>query len=157
MSKNPKKDKSPGERNPRCTQEELEQRIEFTSYLLSRRLYKSDIKKQLARRYNLGSRACEDYISRARAKLVENSQRPREEHRIDSISFYESILRAPDTDMRYKMAAQEKLDWIFGTGHQFKEDEEKGGMTGDQRILIVKEVITSRDQIRPRQEPDHDD
>ena len=135
----------------------MEQRIEFTSYLLSRRLYKSDIKKQLARRYNLGSRACEDYISRARAKLVENSQRPREEHRIDSISFYESILRAPDTDMRYKMAAQEKLDWIFGTGHQFKEDEEKGGMTGDQRILIVKEVITSRDQIRPRQEPDHDD
>ena len=156
MSKNPKKDKGHGERNPRCTQEELEQRIEFTSYLLSRRLYKSDIKKQLARRYNLGSRACEDYISRARAKLVENSQRPREEHRIDSISFYESILRAPDTDMRYKMAAQEKLDWIFGTGHQFKEDEEKDNGTGEQRILIVKEVITSRDQIRPRPEPDHD-
>ena len=126
--------------------DDLEKRVEFTLYLISRRIYKHQIIDQLKRKYDVTPRTCETYISRAREKIQENSGRTREEHRVDSIAFYESIVAAPDTTMHQKMAAQEKLDWIFGTGHQFKQDDddEKKKNSGGQRLAIVKEVVTDR-------------
>jgi hypothetical protein len=95
------------------TNEELHERIDFTAKMLARRLYKSDVKRVLKTKYHVSTRTCDEYISRARATLVEWTGRDLAEHRVDSLAYYEAVLRST-TDEDRGMRAQARIDKILG-------------------------------------------
>jgi len=102
--------------------EELRDRVEFTVFLLSRRLYKCDIKRILKKRYNVEFRACEDYLARARKILLEDTGRTREQHRIESLRLYESIVAGDGSSVRDILHAQERIDKLLGLEAPQKHD-----------------------------------
>src|SRR5581483_10506979 len=86
---------SPQRRKGRTSAVELEARIEFTAFLLSRKANKSAIKQQLNRLYGVDFHTAERYLSRAREILVERTGRPKEDHVVDAYSFYTSVIQNP--------------------------------------------------------------
>ncbi len=127
----------------KATAEEMEMRIEFTAFLLQRRQFKSDIKKALQRKYGIQARQCEEYLRLAKEYLTEKHKATHVEMSQQSVDFYESIIVGPDSSISEKMAAQARIDTLQGLG--LGTERESGGVT----ITIKKEVIASRDQIKP--------
>lgn len=127
----------------KASAEEMEMRIEFTAFLLQRRQFKSDIKRALERKYHIKARQCEEYIRLAKEYLAEKHKASHAEMSQQSIDFYESIIVGPDSSISEKMAAQARIDQLQGLG--LGTERETGGVT----ITIKKEVIASRDQVKP--------
>jgi hypothetical protein len=96
------------------SREEFLERIDFTAFLLGQRLYKSDIKKALKRRYHCSARQCEDYISRARQVIFKRTGKTREQFRRDALAFYDSTIQHPGAKLEQKLWAQERMDKITG-------------------------------------------
>jgi hypothetical protein len=86
------------------TRDEVDQRIELTASLLSRRLKKGEIKRLLKGKYNVTARCCERYLSRARRLLLKRSRRPKEVHISEAQAIYEQTIREADV----KLADSEK-------------------------------------------------
>ena len=65
----------PGQRKPfkKCTQQQVEERIEFTATLVARQFKKHEIFKALKQRYNLEYRQSAEYITRAKAFLTKQA------------------------------------------------------------------------------------
>lgn len=104
------------------TREEIQDRVEFTVFLLCRRLYKCDIKRILKKKYSVAARTCEEYLARARAVLVKESGKTQETHRIESLRFYESVIAGDGTTMRDRLHAQERIDKLLGLESPQKHD-----------------------------------
>lgn len=119
---------------------ELESRYEYTVFLISRRLYKSDIKRALMRKYNISARTCENYMAEARRRMVDASGRSRDDHRLDSLKFYESIIAGPDGDLRDKIYAQSRIDWLLGLEAPVRHEHDHN-LTGDFVLNIVEKVV----------------
>ncbi len=101
--------------NPGKTgRDELERRIEFTIFLLFRRLPKGKVKQQLRSMYKVDARTAERYLARARRRLVEESGRPQEEHRLDALRFFESVVSGPDATLSERMHAQAEICHLLG-------------------------------------------
>ena len=132
---------SPG-RGLRPTRDELEERITFTSTLLARRLYKGEIKAILKKKYGVTARSCERYLARARQRLIRRTGRSAEVHRGESVGFYESIIRNPESTLREKMSAQERIDFILGLGSAMYVV--KGDKDSPLSVEVVEVVVTSR-------------
>lgn len=96
------------------TREQMAERVEHTAFLLSRRLYKCDIKRLLKKRYGVRARACETYLARARALLVADSGKPKEEHAKDALRFWESIVAGKDATLKDRMDAQDHIESLVG-------------------------------------------
>lgn len=96
------------------TDEEIEERIEYTLLLLNRRLLKSEIKKLLKDKYDVVPRTCEVYLSRARERIVKLSGRTKQEHLDSALNWYESVVQGDDAKMADKLAAHDKLDRLLG-------------------------------------------
>lgn len=124
------------------TREEIEARIEYTLFLLSRRLYKSDIKKMLIRKYHVVARTCEVYLSRARAILIKGTGKTKEEHRVASLNFYESIIAGPDSTLRDRIYANERLDRLLGLEAPLLHDVTA---KGEYIMEVIETVVTKED------------
>ena len=133
--------------------DELEARYEFTGFLLSRRLYKSDIKRNLMRKYSVSSRTCETYLAEAKRRMVDRSGRSRDEHRMDSLAFYESIVSGPESDIRDKMNAQTRIDWLLGLEAPSKFEHDIN-CESDMMVTIVEQVIGLKNVPRDKNPPD---
>ena len=102
----------------------LDELVEFVRDLLSKGYRKGEIKDKL--REELGGedgaepsfRSMETLISQARAQMLEDSDRPREEHQADAIEFYKSVLRDPKAKTNSKITARARIDFILGLGAQ---------------------------------------
>jgi len=101
----------------------LDDIVEYVRDLLSKGYRKGEIKDKL--REELGTdgaepstRSMETLISAARAQMLEDSDRPREEHQADAIEFYKSVLRDPKAKTSSKIAARARIDSILGLGAQ---------------------------------------
>jgi len=126
----------------KATKEELDERVEYTYFLLCRRLYKGDIKKLLKRKYSIGARTCENYISRAREILLKDTGKTRDQNRTDSLLFYESILAGPDSHLRDRIYAQERLDKLLGLEAPQLHDVTAHG---DYIMEVVEVVVAKKD------------
>lgn len=102
--------KNPG----RTSKTDLEQRIELTHRLLASRARKGDIKKTLIARWGVSARTAENYLARARERILADSQQPREQHRANAIAFYESIIGDMQASTRDRIKAQERMDRLLG-------------------------------------------
>lgn len=124
---------------------ELESRYEYTAFLLSRRLYKSDIKRSLMRKYNVSVRTCENYLAEAKRRMVSDTGRSRDDHRLDSLRFYESVLAGPDGDLRDRMHAQSRIDWLLGLEAPQRHEHDVN-VSGDLMVNLVEQVVESKDE-----------
>jgi hypothetical protein len=96
------------------TREEEKERIEFTASLLSSGNRKGEIKRQLKARYGVSARTCERYLSRARPLVRASLGVSLEEVRLQSYSFWSSIIRDSTAPLRFKMRARKRLDKLLG-------------------------------------------
>src|SRR2546421_282316 len=97
------------------TLEERRERLDYAAFLLSRRLYKSDIKKLMARRFQgMRPRTVEKYLKKARERLRLNAHLTEAGCRVRSLAFWDSVVRGTDSRLCDRMAAQERLDWLLG-------------------------------------------
>ena len=111
------------------TEEQVE--IEDLTYtLLSSGYLKSDIKRHLRRWaekkqkslqahhpnivIEMDARTVERYLSRARARMVEESGKTKEELRQDSLNYYLAITRDQSADHRSRLIARERIDRLYG-------------------------------------------
>jgi hypothetical protein len=131
----------------RIPTEELEERIDFAYKLLCRRLYKSDIKRALKQRYSMPARTCEDYIARARERIVAETGESKPEHRAKSLAFYESVLADPEEKAADRIRAQERIDKLLGL-EEPAECVIKGDKSNPLVIHVVETVVTSREEAK---------
>lgn len=111
------------------TEEQIE--IEDLTYtLLASGLLKSQIKTQLKKwaqkkqkelastqpgiLIQMDARTVERYLSRARARFVEESGKTKDELRTDSLNFYLAIARDLGADHRSRLQARERVDRLYG-------------------------------------------
>lgn len=95
------------------TNAEMVERHEFTAKLLSRRLYHGDVVRLLTARYKVTHATCDAYIRAARAILVSWTDMPVKEHRINSLAFWEGIVRS-DATLKERMDAQVRIEKLLG-------------------------------------------
>ena len=126
----------------RPTRQEIEERVEYTVFLLCRRLSKGVIKGVLKRRFGVKARTCESYLARARGLIQQLQEKTNGECRLESVRFWESIVSGADATMRDRMHAQEMLDWINGLRHWTATV--KGDKDHPVAVEVVEVVVTSR-------------
>jgi hypothetical protein len=123
----------------RPTLAERRERLNFCVLMLQRHLYKSDIKRRMRTRYKgISARTIERYLSRARKVLVGRYRKLSANPKQDSVMFWLSLVQGPDTDIRTKMRARERLDKLLGLDRMTdEEDRNAGEHPGVNEILVT--------------------
>lgn len=95
--------------------EDLGERIEYVASLLGGGLLKSEVKDAIRQRYgdDLSARTLETYVSRARELVVKWTGQTKDEHVVEAVAFYRSVLASPTAKMREKLIARERLDLLL--------------------------------------------
>jgi hypothetical protein len=105
----------------RPTEQELEERIVVTSRALCRGLTKHEIKRAITSQYRVGWRTVETYLSRARALLIEESGRTRQQLVAEAFGFYNSVLSS-NASTADKIRARERIDRLFGLDAPMRQE-----------------------------------
>ncbi len=106
-----KKKSGPGSK-PSALQ--MEQRITEVEMLLSLGSRRTQIHAAMEAKYNIDWRTTDRYMSRARANLVKRSQKPKEEHCLDSFNFYQAIALNSAARPSDRITARKRIDELFG-------------------------------------------
>ena len=96
------------------TQKELDARVMFAAKLIAKGTLKSDIKKEMREKFDVGYQAVEDYLTRARAILRDDSGGSIEDHRAEAAAWYRSVLLDDRVNMHAKIKARRGMDDLFG-------------------------------------------
>jgi hypothetical protein len=120
---------------------DLEARVEFTATLLGLGLSKSAIKKRLIEAYQCSARTCETYLSRAKDLLVQWSGQAKQEHFVEAVAFYRSVIQAQGS-VKDKLCARERLDALYGLEPP-KENEHRfpDGIDVRQRLVRFNRAV----------------
>ena len=59
-------------------------------------------------------RQADEYIRRARASLLLHLERSKEEHRSESLAFYDSVIETGQSTMTEKLRSRERIDKLLG-------------------------------------------
>lgn len=131
-------------RSGRPTKQETQERIDFATNLLQRRLCKRDIVKLMCRRWpNMPSSSIELYLRRAKELLPRRYKALAAKARQDSVLFWESIVRSMDVDIRLRCYARERLDRIFGVDGPPERDAGQPD-SGGSGCEVLEVVVSSR-------------
>lgn len=97
------------------TIEEMEERIEFVMELEASALLPGAIKRMFREKFgDVSHVTINDYILRARARLQESHKDKAEELAKKAVARYEAILRDPSAEPHARIAAQTRIDKIWG-------------------------------------------
>ena len=96
------------------TKLEHRDRIESVRKLLAIRTDKGEIKRFLKKTYGVGARTAEKYLSRARAKLLDETGIPKQEHKAGAYAFYAGMVSDENQEPSIRLKAQERIDKLFG-------------------------------------------
>ena len=99
-------------RSPRCTEEELEERVDFVAGMLAKCAKTGEIKRAVAKRFDVGHRAAGDYIARAKKLLAERIAISREQGKDLALGFLLDVIEKEPT--RYALVAEQRLSEILG-------------------------------------------
>jgi len=100
--------------------DELESRVEVTETLLARGMRKSDIKRYLRTEYGVTARTCENYLSRAKDRIMLKLREDRESHRSMSLALYRSVLSDANASLADRLRAQRDIDRLLGLNAPLK-------------------------------------
>lgn len=103
-----------GEKGKKATNQEVVDRLEMAGTLLLKGMNKCDIKRALARYYNISTKMAEIYIGRARAVLLKDSGRPENEHRADAYALYKGMVEDQSLKPLTRLRAQELMVKLLG-------------------------------------------
>ena len=106
-----------GQKKPytKCTQAEMERRIQRTEELLrTGPILKHELLKKIKREFGVDWRMGEDYIARARSRLILHVAKAKEEHRADSLAWWEGNLLTSATTIQEKQTARKQMDELLG-------------------------------------------
>ena len=144
----------PRGRKDRPTKVEIQKRLDFMCGLLRRRLYKSDIQHVFRQRFarngkQISWRSCERYMAHARRLLQEEHARKlgmepedlKRERFFMSEDFWNEIVSGPGANLRDRMAAQERLEWLWGIRAGEPDSEDTCGAEG---LNLIEVVVRSR-------------
>lgn len=96
------------------SKEEKAKQQQYVYELLQKGVLAGEVKRLVSSSSGCSPRTVEAYISRARAKMREESGRDDDEHRSDAFHFYNSILTDKDASHRDKIRARERIDKLLG-------------------------------------------
>jgi len=99
----------------KCTQEEKQRRMDLIAdWLNERPILDGKLKKRIRQEFDLDFRQAAFYIASVKEKLLERLGRTKDEWRIESLSFYEKVIRAADATYADKTRARERVDKLLG-------------------------------------------
>ena len=98
----------------KSTNIEVEQRIEAAYLLLAQRRTEGQIKATFEKEYNLAYRQTLEYITRARKRIAQESGKPKEQHAMDCLTTYVSLIRDPRSKSSDKIAANKGIVDMLG-------------------------------------------
>ena len=111
------------ETKPKTGPMEMADRVQYTVWLLNRRIPKSEIKRELGAKFQIQFRQAENLICLAKARILEDSGLSPKEHQINSLAFYESIITGGDTTIHEKLLAQGRIDWLLNLKIHHRMDQ----------------------------------
>jgi hypothetical protein len=114
---NPKKPPiiRPGQRTPfkKATAEQIEKRVDFVEEQIEAGIRRrSELHKLVGKKFGVNWRTVDEYLGRARARLLERLRQTKDEFRSQSLATYQSILK--NGNSREKILAQERIDKLLG-------------------------------------------
>ena len=124
----------------RSTQAELQEREDFAYMLLSRCLLKSQVKAQLRKKFGDGLHhsTIEEYIRRARDRMLVEANRGKDVFRAESLAFYHAMLLDSNATINEKINARARIDRILGVDAPVKT--EHTGANGGPIEIDVKSL-----------------
>jgi hypothetical protein len=146
MTAEAKKGKGGGGRSSE-SDAELEKRIEWTAMVLGSGLPYCEVKRQVMVQFGCVRRTAETYIARARKLLIKWSGQTKEEHFVEGVAFWRTIIQDPRSTLRARMDARRELDALFGL-HAPREvavggSEERGPIRIEQVIVTTREEAST--------------
>jgi hypothetical protein len=77
-------------------------------------LGQSRLKKKIKKKWDIEGRRADEYIRRARPRLLIHLNQSKEEHRADSLAFYEGVQEGQASNVAEKLRARERIDKLLG-------------------------------------------
>ena len=105
---------NPKKRAERCTKAEHEKRERLVNDLLARGLRDSQIKRLCSVEWGVAPRSVENYICRARERLIEQLSGDKQRLRADAYAFYSGMIEDQSIPARERLRAREALDKLLG-------------------------------------------
>ncbi len=136
----------------RSTAADVEKRVEDCELLLSRGIRKSQIHEAMRKKYGSSWQQCDRYLSRAREKMLLRLARARDEHRSDSLAFYESMLQSSDVKPHDKILARKQIDELLGLAAP-KRHELSGDENSPIQMTAPRGIILELPALRPLGQP----
>lgn len=99
---------------PKATIEEEEERIRIITIFIAEGRHNGEIKKLIAAKFQIKPRSAERYMARARARLRQEIGKSKEDLRVDSFAYYQSVLRDPEATIFNKLKARQRIDKLLG-------------------------------------------
>ena len=124
-------------KKPKTGPLEMENRVQYTVWLLNRRTPKSQIKQELEEKFQIRFRQAENLICSAKLRILEDSGLSPKEHQINSLAFYESIITGDDTTLHEKILAQGKIDWLLNLKIHHRSDQNE---PPPQQVFFLREI-----------------
>ena len=123
----------------KATAQEVERRVEMTIALLGRHAHRGQIHDYFRKLKTpdgsplaLNWRTTDVYIARARKRMIEESGKPKESHRLDSYHTYWSIIRDPKASNTDRLSAQSRIDRLLGL-----EEPQRREVTGAAGMPLI--------------------
>jgi hypothetical protein len=99
----------------KATEAEQEHRIQHVERLLrTGPLLKHELRQEIKKKFNIEWRQAEEYITRARSRLLLHVQKLKEEHRADSVAWWEGNLLDTKASRLEKQNARKQIDDLLG-------------------------------------------
>jgi len=100
----------------KSSSEVVDRRIAFVERMLRGTQYslKSEMLTVIKEEFKVERKMAEEYMARARDRLVLRLNQARADHRADSLAFYEGIISNPTTTAFEKIRARENVDKLLG-------------------------------------------
>lgn len=123
----------------KATNKEVRERVLLTAQMIARRLHRHEIKRILLERHGIRHRQAAEYIARARAHLIERTNRPREDHIAEAFALYEGVIRSPEESTKEKMAAQQAIVELLGLAAPVKVAPTDPTGTGP--VTVIHKIV----------------
>lgn len=138
----PKNATARGETYYKPTRDEMDERIDFTVGLISRRIPPSMISRALQKKYDMGLRTSAEYLARAKARLLKRYRTPFDDMAAQVLGVYEDVIRDPDSGAMAKIMATNSIRDMLGIGHQYRTDEKES----ESVVETIEVLVSSQEQ-----------
>ncbi len=104
------------------TRKEYDTRIDAVAKLLVQGAKKGEIKKQAKDQWGVSARTVENYLARARERLIAEMDEPKEVLVLQALHIYEAVINDGESYGMEKIKARERIDKLLGLESPFRHE-----------------------------------